>query len=76
VTVPDDSTIRTKVLRGRLPADPPTAARNGWGSGGTCAVCDERIDDMEREALADFPDGRTLCFHRGCFAAWHAVIHE
>lgn len=72
---PDRPTITAKLRRGYLPAELPNRTREGrWGSGRLCTVCDRPMSETDIEVEADFLDGRTLCFHRPCFAAWHAEV--
>jgi hypothetical protein len=79
-----DTTLRVRVREliadGRLPVMVPTRIDAGYGSGHVCVACAQPITSAQVEyELADYRDGRPLCFHLGCHVVWQiecaAALH-
>jgi len=63
--------VRERIEDGRLPVMAPRRINGSHGSGHICAVCDQPItsDQVDYE-LADYRDGKRLCFHQDCCMVW------
>jgi len=63
--------VRERIENGRLPAIVLSQIAGGYGSGRTCAACDDPItsDQVEYE-VHDERNGNRLTFHLGCHVMW------
>ena len=67
--------IRILLRFGLLPRRAPTViAEGGSQIPHACAACDGPAESVEYELL--FSDGRTVYFHRPCYAAWNEARAE
>jgi hypothetical protein len=63
--------IRSKIIAGTLPGEPPGTVWAGMGSGRPCAACDKMIHGAETEIEIELPGGRPgVRLHRQCFTLW------
>ena len=62
--------VHQLIEQGKLPIAPPTQHMTaGYGTGQTCAACDQHITSSQIEyAVEGF--GTPLCFHLGCRLIW------
>jgi hypothetical protein len=68
--------IRQKIGDGSLPCEPHPKTWAGAGRGESCDGCEERVLASEVEFEVDLLGGKTLRFHRACFAMWHIECAE
>ena len=62
--------VRQLIEQGRLPLAPPTQGMAaGYGTGHTCAACDEQITSSQMEYAVE-GTGTPLWFHLGCRLIW------
>jgi hypothetical protein len=62
--------VRQLIEQGRLPlAPPPQRLAAGYGTGHTCAACDEQITSAQMECSVEAA-GIPLWFHLGCRLIW------
>ena len=71
-----DSTIERKLSAGLLPRCHPVTSWAGFGTGETCAGCDQPILTSEVEHELDFAESATRRFHSTCEAIWRALVDE
>lgn len=63
---------RERITHGRLPLRASSRFWGGFGTGVTCALCDEPIqpEEIEYEVRSIDAAAQTLRFHRVCHCAW------
>ena len=62
--------VRHLIEHGRLPLAPPTQRMTaGYGTGHTCAACDQQITTSQMEYAVEGA-GTPLWFHLGCRLIW------
>ena len=62
--------VRQLIEQGRLPLAPPTQRMSAnYGTGHTCAACDEQITSAQMECAVEGA-GIPLWFHLGCRLIW------
>jgi hypothetical protein len=62
--------VRHLIEQGRLPLAPPTQRMTaGYGTGHTCAACDQQITSSQMEYAVE-GTGTPLWFHLGCRLIW------
>lgn len=62
--------VRQLIEQGRLPLAPPTQRMSAsYGTGHTCAACDEQITSVQMECTVEGA-GIPLWFHLGCRLIW------
>lgn len=65
--------VRERIERGRLPGVRPTQIAAGYGSGHSCAACDQPITNRQAEyEVEDSLTGWRLRFHLECHALWQS----
>jgi hypothetical protein len=62
--------IRAKLADGRLPQGRSERVWGGYGTGETCAACEESISKDQLAMESPRLTGGVMAFHVKCFAVW------